>query len=405
VEEDLTTTRTFPRLLTLGAAIVFVAAACSGGGTATTGPGGGTSGPAGSSGAGASGGGGTAITPFAPDQALVDAAKKEGALNTIALPRDWCNYGESIDAFNQKFGLTYNGISPDAGSGQEVEAIKNNPNGGPAAPDVIDVGFGFGPSTKDAGLLQNYKVKTWDTIPDNLKDPDGAWWADYYGVLSFEVNKDIVKDPPKDWADLLKPGMKVALAGNPTNSSQAINTVYAAALANGGSLDNVQPGLDFFKKLNEPGNFVPTIAKQGSLVSGETPIVITWNYLAAADAKALEGTVPVDVIIPASSRWGGVYVQAISKTAPHPNAAKLWEEWLMSDEGQIPWLKGFCYTSRIKDLTDRGVIPAEVASALPDVSGTVVPTGPQLDAATKTITENWVSVTGVSTFKTPPPAP
>jgi putative spermidine/putrescine transport system substrate-binding protein len=395
VEEDLTTTRLSPRLLTLGAAFVFLAAACSSpassGAPVATGPGG----------SGATGG----PAAFAPDQALVDAAKAEGELNTIALPRDWCNYASLIDKFNAKFSLKYNGLVPDAGSGQEIEAVKNNPNGGPAAPDVIDVGYSFGPTAKTDGLLQAYKVKTWDTIPADKKDADGFWWADYYGVLSFEVNTDIVKDVPKDWKDLLKPGMKVALAGNPTNSNQAIQTVFAASLANGGSLDNAQPGLDFFKQLVQAGNFVPTVAKQGSLVSGETPIIITWNYLATADKVALEGTLPVEVVIPTAGRFGGIYVQGISKTAPHPNAAKLWEEWLFSDEGQVEWLRGFCYTSRFDDLKAKGAIPSDLLASLPDVSGAVFPNGPQLDAAKKLVTEQWVGVTGVDTFKTLPPAP
>ena len=203
-----------------------------------------------------------------PDAALLTAAKAEGALNVIALPRDWCNYGALLDNFKAKTGLTINEITPNAGSGQEIDAIKNNPNGGPAAPDTVDVGFSFGDANK--ALYQPYKVKTFDSIPANQKDPDGAWVGDYYGVLSFEINKDVIKgDSPKDWKDLLDPkyAHSVALAGDPLNSNQAIQTVEAAAIGNGGSLDNAQPGLEFFKALNTAGNFVPTIAKQGTLVS------------------------------------------------------------------------------------------------------------------------------------------
>ena len=126
---------------------------------------------------------------------LVAAAKKEGQLTTIALPHDWCGYGALIDGFKAKYGLTVNELNPDAGSGDEIEAIKaNKGNTGPQAPDVIDVGLSFGPSAKAEGLLQPYKVATWDTIPDSAKDADGHWYGDYYGVLAFEVNKDIVKN-------------------------------------------------------------------------------------------------------------------------------------------------------------------------------------------------------------------
>jgi putative spermidine/putrescine transport system substrate-binding protein len=391
----LTSKNIAPRLLTIGATLALVAAACGGSGGATNAPAG--------TGAAASGGTAGAPAPFTPDAALVTAAKGEGALNTIALPRDWCNYAGVIDGFTKLFPeIKYNGITPDAGSGDEIEAIKNG--SGATAPDVVDVGYSFG--ADNVALFQPYQVKTWDSIATDFKDPSGAWYGDYYGVLSFEVNTEIVKDVPQDWADLLKPGMKVALAGNPANSNQAIQTVYAAALANGGSLDNAQPGLDFFKKLVDAGNFVPTVAKQGSLVSGETPIIITWSYLALADRDALAGTVPVTVVIPKSGRFAGSYVQAISKTAPHPNAAKLWEEWLYSDPGQTQWLTGYCTTSRYAAMAKNNEIAADLAAKLPDTTGAVFPSGTQLTAAKTLITDpskGWGAVTGVTVFKTPPP--
>src|SRR5690349_4274225 len=180
---------------------------------------------------GGSGGGSDAMS------ALVDAAKKEGTLTTIALPHDWCNYGAVIDGFKAKYGLQVNELNPDAGSGDEVEAIKaNKDNKGPQAPDVIDVGFAFGSSSKADSLIQPYKVSTWDSIPADAKDADGYWYGDYYGVLSFLVNTDVVKNVPQDWADLLKPDYvsQVGVSGDPRTSNQAIQTVYAAALANGG---------------------------------------------------------------------------------------------------------------------------------------------------------------------------
>ena len=323
-------------------------------------------------------------------------------LSVIALPHDWCNYGEILDGFKKKTGLKLNEINPNGGSGDEVEAIKaNKTNKGPAAPDVIDVGIAFGPTAKADGLLENYKVPTWDSIPAAAKDADGAWYGDYYGVLSFEVNTKIVKTVPKDWADLLKPDYKksVALAGDPTASNQAIQSVYAAALANGGSLDNAQPGLDYFKKLNDAGNFVPVIAKSASVASGETPIVITWSYLALADRDSLKGNPPIEVVIPANGRFGGMYAQAISKYAPHPDAAKKWEDYLYSDEGQLGWLKGYCYTTRYDDMVKRNAIPADLKAKLPDVTGAVFPSSSQLDTAKALITGKWKSVVGVDVIK------
>jgi putative spermidine/putrescine transport system substrate-binding protein len=374
MEEHLTTIRSTARAITLGAAVLIVVAAC------------------GTTGGGASPAGGGAVP-----SGLADLAKAEGGLTTIALPHDWCNYGEVISTFSTKYGITINELDPNAGSGDEVEAIKaNKDNPGPQAPDVIDVGLSFGPSSKADGLLAPYKVATWETIPASAKDADGSWYGDYYGVLSFEVNTAVVKNVPADWADLLKPEYKgqVALAGDPRSSNQAIQTVYAAALANGGSLDNAQAGLDFFKKLNDAGNFVPVIAKPGTIASGETPITIRWTYNALANRDASNGNPPITVVVPKSGRFAGVYVQAISKFAPHPNSAKLWEEFLYSDEGQNLWLKGYCHPIRYEDLTSHKMVPADQLAKLPDVAGAVFPSLDQLKAATDLITKNWDSVVG-----------
>jgi len=371
------------RLAGLLVAGAFVFAACSSAGSSTA--------PAASAAPSAAAGG---------MDALVAAAQAEGNLTTIALPDDWCNYREMIDTFKTKYGIEVNELDPNAGSGDEVEAIKaNKDNPGPQAPDVIDVGLAFGPTAKDEGLIQPYKVETWDSIPADAKDADGYWWGDYYGVLSFEVNTAVVSNVPQDWSDLLKPEYKnqVALAGDPRSSNQAIQTVFAAALANGGSLDNAQPGLDFFKKLNDAGNFVPTIAKPGTIAQGETPITIRWTYnaLSNRDGTAASGGPEIAVVVPTSGRFAGVYVQGISAYAPHPNAAKLWQEFMYSDEGQNIWLKGYCHPIRYEDLVATDAVPADQLAKLPDVAGAVFPTLAQLDAAKELITTQWDSVVGV----------
>jgi len=340
----------------------------------------------------------TALPPEVDPMAdLVAAAQAEGMLTTIALPHDWCNYGEVIEGFKAKYGIEVNELNPDAGSGDEIEAIKaNQGNMGPQAPDVIDVGFAFGPSSQAEGLIQPYKVATWDSIPDEVKDPDGYWYGDYYGVLSFMVNKDVVTgENPQDWADLLKPEYAgVGLSGDPRVSNQAIQSVYAATLANGGSLDDAQAGLDFFAELNAAGNLVPAISNNALVASGETPIRITWDYNALAGADGMAGNPPVEVVIPATGRFGGVYIQAISAYAPHPNAAKLWMEYLYSDEGQLLWMKGYCHPIREGDMRARGVVPQELLDKLPDVTGAVFPTLDQLTASAALITENWDAVVG-----------
>ncbi|MES2210489.1 MAG: extracellular solute-binding protein [Chloroflexota bacterium] len=384
----MTTTRTMPRLIVGGAILAIVAAACGGGASqapATDAPK--TDAP-------------SAAPPSAdPMQALVEAAKAEGTLTTIALPHDWCNYGAVIEGFKAKYGIAVNELDPNAGSGDEIEAIKaNKDNPGPQAPDVIDVGLAFGPSAKADGLIQPYKVATWDTIPDSAKDADGYWYGDYYGVLSFEVNTAVVANVPQDWSDLLKPeyANQVALAGDPLASNQAIQAVFAASLANGGSLDDASKGLEFFKDLNAKGNFVPVIAKPGTIASGETPITIRWTYnaLSNRDSSAASGGPKIEVVVPKSGRFAGVYVQAISAYAPHPNAAKLWMEYLYSDEGQNLWLDGYCHPIRYENLIATNAVPAAALAKLPDVAGAVFPSLDQLNAAKTLITTQWPTVVG-----------
>ena len=332
--------------------------------------------------------------------ALIAAAQEEGMLTTIALPHDWCNYGEVIETFKTKYGIEVNELDPDAGSADELEAIKaNQGNTGPQAPDVIDVGFAFGSQAKDESLIQPYKVSTWDSIPADAKDADGYWYGDYYGVLAFAVNTDVVANVPTDWPDLLKPEYagQVAMAGDPRASNQAIQSVFAAGLANGGTLDNAEPGLQFFKDLNAAGNFVPVIAETGTLAQGETPIVIQWDYNALAARDSLAGNPNVEVVVPASGVFAGVYVQAISAYAPHPNAAKLWMEFLYSDEGQLIWLKGYCHPIRFNDMVARGVVPQELLDKLPTpelYNEAVFPTLAQLNTAKELITTQWDTVVG-----------
>ncbi|NGO62756.1 ABC transporter substrate-binding protein [Rhizobium daejeonense] len=340
-----------------------------------------------------------------PSAELIEAAKKEGMLTTIALPHDWCGYGAVIDGFKKKYPeISVNELNPDAGSADEVEAIKaNKDNKGPQAPDVIDVGLAFGPQAKAEGLLQPYKVSTWDEIPDTIKDAEGYWYGDYYGVMSFIVNKDIVKETPKDWADLLKADYagQFALAGDPRASNQAILGVLAAGLASGAKAGKEagEAGLKYFAEVNKAGNFVPVIGKSGTLAQGSTPIVVAWDYNALSWKDTLAGNPPVEVVVPESGVLAGVYVQGISAYAPHPNAAKLWMEYLYSDEGQTAWLAGYCHPARFNAMSKAGKIPQALLDKLPPAASyekAYFPTLEEVDANKAAVTAGWDSVVGAN---------
>jgi putative spermidine/putrescine transport system substrate-binding protein len=333
------------------------------------------------------------------------AAKAEGMLTTIALPHSWCGYGAVIDGFKAKYPeIQVNELNPDAGSADEVEAVKaNKDNKGPQAPDVVDVGLAFGPSMKAEGLLQPYKVSTWDEIPESIKDAEGYWYGDYYGVMSFIVNKDLVANTPTDWADLLKPEYagQVALAGDPRASNQAILGVLAAGLGKGAASGEAagKAGLDYFAELNKAGNFVPVIAKAGTIAQGATPIAIAWDYNALAWQDELAGNPPVEIVIPKTGVLAGVYVQGISAYAPHPNAAKLWMEYLYSDEGQNLWLKGYCHPARFNAMAAAGKLDADAMAKLPPAAAyeaAYFPTLEEVDANKAAVTGGWDAVVGAN---------
>jgi putative spermidine/putrescine transport system substrate-binding protein len=299
---------------------------------------------------------------------MIAEAKKEGKLNVIALPHDWANYGEMISTFKKKYGLSMDEQNPDGTSAQENQAVQSL-KGDPRAPDAVDDGPPFAIAGTAQGLFTKYFNTNFGTIPRFMKDTRGYWTGDYYGAISIGYNANIIKTPPKSFADLLKPDYrgKVALNGSPLTSGSAVAGVFAAALSNGGSLSNVGPGIDWFAKLKSVGNWIPVQANQQTVASGQTPIVIDWDYLNLAygpefPAANWKTTIPSDGV------YGAYYCQAINATAPHPWAARLWNEFLYSDQGQLIWLKGYSHPARFQDLAKRKVIPKKLLTALPDAA-------------------------------------
>ena len=96
--------------------------------------------------------------------------------------------------------------------------------------------------------------------------------------------------------------------------------------------------------------------------------------------------------VPKTGVYGGFYCQAISATAPNPNAARLWQEFIYSDEGQLLYLEGFTHPARYADMAKRGVIPASVIAQLPPAAAYAniqFATQAQIATATKVVTAQW----------------
>jgi putative spermidine/putrescine transport system substrate-binding protein len=330
----------------------------------------------------------TSAADFGGIDKLVEAAKAEKELNVIALPPDWANYKEIIDTFSSKYGIKVNSAQPDANSQDEINAA-NQQKGKSTAPDVFDLGQAI--ALANTKLFAPYKVEKFDDIPAEFKDPDGTWVNDYGGYTS--IGYDSAKVPEVTAvADLLKPEFKgkVALNGDPTTASAAANGVLMTALANGGSVDDIAPGVNFFVKLKEAGNFVPVDPTPATIESGQTPVVIDWDYLNAAETKKIPTW---KVFVPNDALVGGYYFQAINKDGPHPAAARLWQEFLYSDEGQNLFLKGLARPVLADAMEKAGTVDKTLLEALPKVDGKpVVPTDEQSKKMADYLGANWSKV-------------
>jgi putative spermidine/putrescine transport system substrate-binding protein len=334
----------------------------------------------------------TSAADFGGLAALEKAAKKEGTLNAIALPRDWANYGALIDGFTKKYGIKVAVENPDGSSQDEINAVTSR-KGQTRAPDVLDLGSSFALSAAQQGLLAPYKVASYADIPAGQKDPQARWYNDYGGYISIGCDAKRVKTCPTTFADLLKPQYKgqVALNGNPTKSGSAFGGVYAAALANGGSFDDIQPGLDFFAKIKKNGNYTPVESTPATVEKGETPISIDWDYLNAGYADEFKSKgVDWKVTVPTDGQFSQYYSQAVNKGAPHPAAARLWQEYLYSAEGQNLWLKGYARPALMTAMEKAGTLDKAAAAKLPAVSGTPkFPTEAQQDKAKTVLGQGW----------------
>ncbi|BCD84157.1 hypothetical protein PSm6_05640 [Pseudomonas solani] len=287
-------------------------------------------------------------------KALEDAARKEGAVNSVGMPDSWANWKDTWVDLEKKFGLKH--MDTDMSSAQEIAkfaAEKEN-----ATADIGDVGAAFGPIATQQGVTQAYKPSTWDQVPAWAKDQDGHWALAYTGSIAFIINKQLVKEPPKSWADLEKGKYKVAI-GDVSAAAQAVNGVLAAAIAKGGDEKNIQPGLDLFAKIAEQGRLSLSNPTIQTLEKGEVEVGIVWDFNGLSYRDQIDPS-RFEVLIPSDGSVISGYTTIINKYAKNPNAAKLAREYIFSDAGQINLAKGNARPIRAEHLT----LPAEVQAKL-----------------------------------------
>jgi putative spermidine/putrescine transport system substrate-binding protein len=332
----------------------------------------------------------TSAGDFGGQGGLIAAAKKEGTLNVIGLPAGWVNYGRIIAGFTAKYGIKVVSAQPDASSQEEIDAAERL-EGRDTAPDVFDVGQAVALANLDR--FAPYQVATWEEIPATFKQADGRAVADYGGYMA--LGYDAGKVPAvRSLDDLLKPAFKgkVALTGDPTRTNAALNAVRMASIAKGGTASDAAPGVAFFARLKKAGDFVPVDATEQTILSGRTPVVFNWDYLNAAMTAKLPTW---KVFVPSGAAVAGYYYQAINKDAAHPAAARLWQEYLYSDEGQNLWLAGGARPVRAEAMVEAGTIDKPAYDKLPAVTGAPVLPTPDDDAAVADyLGKSWAAAIG-----------
>lgn len=286
---------------------------------------------------------------------LAPLAKEEGSVVSYGMPDSWANWKDTWAALDTQFGLKH--TDTDMGSVDEInkfEAEKNNP-----VADIGDVGIAFGPLAVEKGVTQPFKTQYWDEIPEWAKDKDGHWIVGYTGAMAILCNKELVATCPKSWADIENSdGSYKVATGDVMGAAQAQHAVLAAAFAFGGDEGNIQPGIDYFKRLGEKGLLSKVDVVVPNIQKGEVTVALLWDFNALGYRDQL-GAEKFEVAVPSDGSVISGYATIINKWAPHPNAAKLARTFILSDEGQINLAKGYA-----RPIRSSVKLPAEVEAKL-----------------------------------------
>lgn len=301
-------------------------------------------------------------------EALIEAAQAEGQFNSMGLYEDWANYGGILEAFSEKYDIEINNDISTGASQDLINAVKNR-QGQDDSLDYLDTGMSFADSADSEGLLAEYEPEVAAEIPADMKSENNTWYNHLGGNMAIGCDAAAVDNCPESFADLKKPEYEgqIALSGDPTTGESPFMAVYAAALANGGSLDDIQPGIDFFSELSDSGNLIAVSGNEGTIETGETPIVINWDYLLAPMAESLaDAGVDLQIVAPEEGTVSSYYAASLNEDAPHPATARLFMEFLMSDEGQNLLLEGYVRPVRLQEMIDAGTVDQEALDRLPE---------------------------------------
>jgi iron(III) transport system substrate-binding protein len=265
----------------------------------------------------------------AADQALIDAAKKEGEV-TWYTTQIVSQFGRpAADTFRRKYGITVNIVRGD--SVETAVKILNEGKAGRMQADVFD-GTGSSAPIKQAGLVLKWLPETAARLPKEYIDKDGYWVATNVYIQTPAFNTNLVPrgSEPLTYADLLDPKWKgkLAWAGHATTSGAP--GFIGLVLKDLGEAR----GMAYLRKLatqniTRIGGSARAVTDQA--IAGEYPVVL--QIMDHQPVISATRGAPVDMI-PMSPAMGILNVGGVLKGAPHPNAAKLFLDFLVSQDGQ-----------------------------------------------------------------------
>jgi iron(III) transport system substrate-binding protein len=271
----------------------------------------------------------TLAAAHAADQALIDAAKKEGQI-TWYTTQIINQFGRpASQAFEKKYGIKVNIVRGD--SVETAVKILNEGKAGRMQADAFD-GTGAAPPIKEAGLVLKWQPDGAKRLPKEYVDKEGFWVATnvYIQTPAFNTNLVPKGTQPQTYQDLLDPKWKgkLAWAGHATTSGAP--GFIGVVLKDMGD----DKGMAYLRQLakqniTQIGGSARAVTDQA--IAGEYPVVLQIMDHQPV-ISALRGA-PVDMI-QMNPAMGILNVAGVLKDAPHPNAAKLFVDWLVSEEGQ-----------------------------------------------------------------------
>lgn len=291
---------------------------------------------------------------FVKDDALIKEAQKEGRVNSLGMPDTWANWKETWEDLKKLYNIEHS--DTDMSSAQEIAKFKAEKKN--ASADIGDVGLSFGDVAIKQGVTQPYKTSYWEQVPEWAKDKDGHWLLAYTGTIAFIVNKEVVKDIPRSWQDLLKGNYKITV-GDVSVAAQAVNAVLAANYALGGDERDLEPALKFFNTIAKQGRLANNDANIANLEKGEIEVGLVWDFNGLGYRDKV-GKDRYEVLIPEDGSIISGYTTIINKYAKNTNAAKLAREFILSDKGQINLARGYARPIRVDFIE----LPADVKERL-----------------------------------------